>query len=228
LGSAADRVRQRIGDRVAVDAVLLYGPIGSTIGERGSKGQVIVLERRDVGTLERVLTMSVSSRVAAHASVPVLVVPHSWRSEPGSGLPITLAVTCSDDIRSEVPSALELARASGRGLVVFHASWIAEPYQPAVFSDYSRDRWVADTRSEFEPALAEVVEPDDDVTLDVRWVRPVDGLIDATRRSAQLVLGRRPATRPLAAHLGPVTRAVLHHAECPVLVIDRAVAGAGH
>jgi nucleotide-binding universal stress UspA family protein len=223
LSSAADRMRQRVGDRVAVDANLLYGPIGSTIGDRGSKGQLIVLERRDVGTLERVLTMSVSSRVAAHASVPVLVVPHSWSSERASRLPITVGVTSTDDIRSEVPQTLEFARATGRPLVVFHASWIAEPYQPAVFSDYSPERWVADTRREFEPALADVVGPDDDVTLDVRWARPVDALIDATRRSAQLVLGRRTATRPLAAHLGPVTRAVLHHAECPVLVVDRAL-----
>jgi len=223
LTSASDRIRQRVGDRVAIDTNLLYGPVATTIADRGSKCQLIVLERREVGTLERVLTMSVSSRVAAHATVPVLVVPHSWAGDHGARLPVTVGVGSTDDLRRDVPFALDCARADGRPLVVLHANWVAEPYQPAIFSNYSADRWLADTRHEYESALSDVVDPDDDVTVDVRMAPPVDALIDATRRSAELVIGRRTATRPRAAHLGPVTRAALHHAECPVLVVDRAL-----
>ena len=35
-----------------------------------------------------------------------------------------------------------------------------------------------------------------------------------------LVVGRHDPVVPLGSHLGPVTRTVLNHAACPVLVID--------
>ncbi|CAI9407662.1 universal stress protein [Nocardioides sp. T2.26MG-1] len=192
-----------------------------SIVERGNETRLIVLEAREIGPVGRLVTRSVSTSVAAHAHVPVLVVPRSWTSAVGADLPVTVGVDEPLDVKHEVPFALEMARETGRPLVVLHAAWIAEPYQGVAFVGYPLKQWLDDAYQELDTALSGMTTEADAVTCDVHWARPVDALVRATQRSSVLVLSRRPATRPLAPHLGPVIRAVLHHAECPVMVVDR-------
>jgi nucleotide-binding universal stress UspA family protein len=220
LTDAADRMRILLDGRAPVSTEILDGPVVRTIVERANDTRLIVLEARGIGPVGRLVTRSVSTNVAAHAQVPVLVVPPAWSASVGGDLPVTVGVDEPLDAKHQVVAALELARGTGRQLVVLHAAWLAEPYQGAAFANYPRQRWVDDTRRELETAVADLTSPGDSVTCDVRWARPVEALVHATQRSSALVLNRRPAARPLAAHLGPVTRVVLHHAECPVLVVD--------
>jgi nucleotide-binding universal stress UspA family protein len=42
--------------------------------------------------------------------------------------------------------------------------------------------------------------------------------VEASERSDVLVLGRRHHLLPIGSHLGPVARAVLDRAQCPVLM----------
>ena len=221
LTDAAERIRALLDERVPVTTEIVDGSVPRTIVERGNEMRLVVLEARAIGTVGRLVTRSVSIHVAAHAQVPVLVVPPGWSAAVGDDLPVTVGVDEPIDAKHQVVGALELARDTGRQLVVLHATWIAEPYQGVAFASYPRAQWVGDTRRELETALGDVASADDSVTCDVRWARPVEALVRATQRSSVLVLNRRPAARPLAAHLGPITRTVLHHAECPVLVVDR-------
>lgn len=59
--------------------------------------------------------------------------------------------------------------------------------------------------------------------------RPADVLVEQSHQVRRLVVGRHEPTLPFGSHLGPVTRGVLNHAVCPVVVVDP-VAGrpAGH
>jgi nucleotide-binding universal stress UspA family protein len=225
LTDAAARMRQRLDGKVPLSTEIVFGPIARTIAERGAQGQLIVVERRDIGPLERLLTMSISTGVAAHATVPVVVVPPDWVSTLVETLPVTVGVDRPMEAPAQVRAALRYARESGRALVVLHAAWLAEPYQDMVFAGYSRDQWVKDGTRELETALTELTELGEadgvDLTCDVRWTRPVDALVKATQRSSVVVLSRRDGSHAMGAHLGPVTRAVLHHAECPVMVADR-------
>lgn len=220
LTDAAARMRPRLDGRVPLTTELATGPVATTIVERAADGELIVLERRDTGRVERLLTMSISTRVAAHAHVPVAVVPTSWTARPGEQLPVTVGVDRPLEALGQVETALGYARRTGRGLVVLHASWLAEPYQDLAFSNETRDQWVHDAEAELDLALSKVVEPTDDVRYDVQWRRPSEALVGATRRSSVVVLSRRPenSIRP---HLGAITRTVLRHAEGPVLVVDR-------
>jgi nucleotide-binding universal stress UspA family protein len=221
LGDAAERLRPRLEGRVPLTVEIGFGPVARTIAQRGSRGKLIVLERRSTDRLERLLTMSVSTSVAAHAHVPVVVVPSTWSSAPGAALPVTVCVDRPLDAEVEVPPALAHARALDRPLVVLHAAWLAEPYQDVVFASGSPRQWIDEATHELHSSLKGVPGAEADLTCDVRWGRPVDTLVKASQTSSLLVLHRRPATRPMAAHLGPVTRAVLRHSACPVLVIDR-------
>jgi nucleotide-binding universal stress UspA family protein len=50
-------------------------------------------------------------------------------------------------------------------------------------------------------------------------MRPADAVVERSRRSDLLVLGRSWAS-PGSSHLGSVTRAALREASCPVAVVD--------
>ena len=220
LTDAADRLRPRLAGRVPLTTELATGRVAASIADRAADAELVVLERRDAGTVERLLTMSVSTRVAAHAGTPVAVVPASWRPQPGEELPVTVGVDRPLDAIGQVETALAYARDRSAPLTVLHATWLAEPYQDIVFSNGTPNRWVHEAEHELELALAKLPGPTDDVTRDVQWRRPVDALVGATRLSAILVLSRLPP-HGLGPHLGAVTRTVLRHAEGPVLVVAR-------
>jgi nucleotide-binding universal stress UspA family protein len=212
LTDAADRLEGRI----PFTTEIATGPVAATLAERAASAGLVVLERREVGSVERLLTMSVSTRVAAHAQAPVAVVPAGWTAPPG-GRPVTVGV---DDPRladGQLLAALDLARGTKRRLVVLHAAWVPEAYQAMVAGD-DRGRWVRQGTEALTATLARIGATDE-VEVDVRWHRPVDALVLAAQRSSVLVLGRRPGR--LGVHLGGLTRTVLRHAEAPVLVVDR-------
>lgn len=224
LTDAADRLRPRLAGRQSLSTEITFGPLVRTIAERGSRRRLVIVERRNTGRLERLLTASISSGVAAHSRVPVVVVPPDWSAAGSEALPVTVGVDHPLEAETEVAPAIEYARLAGRSCVVLHAAWLAEPYQDVLFSDYPRERWLADVSAELKTGLKAFLQahPEAALPLEVRWARPVDALVEATSRSSLLVLHRRPARPVVGARLGSVTRSVLQHAECPVLVVDRA------
>lgn len=224
LTSASERARELVGDQVPVVPLQHEGPVARTLVDLGREAEVIVVQRRDGRRLERMLTNSVSSNIAANAEGAVLVVPTSWSELEGAGLPITVGVDIPLEARELVRPGLAAAQATGRPLVVLHAAWISEPYESTVFADYPRDQWLRDAEAELRAGMASLLEEAEaagvEVTLDVRWKRPVDALVRAADRSALLVLHRRTAGA-WGIHLGAVNRGVLRHSECPVLIVDR-------
>jgi nucleotide-binding universal stress UspA family protein len=73
-----------------------------------------------------------------------------------------------------------------------------------------------------EGALVELLarDPEPIAVPDVRCARPADALADAARSAGLIVLGRT------GHRLGPVARAVIHRAWCPVAVVPRGRPGA--
>ncbi|MFC7493574.1 MULTISPECIES: universal stress protein [unclassified Nocardioides] len=221
LTDAAGRLRDRLAGRHPVETEIATGPVAATICDRASGAGVVILERRDLGTVGRMLTMSVSTRVAAYSHAPVVIVPRHWAAATDER-PVTVGVDHAPEASTQVEAAAAYARSVARPLVVLHAVWLAEPYQDTVFVDHSRRDWTEEAARELRLSLAAMGEREDlRLTSDVRWARPVDALVAASRSSSVLVLSRRDDRHAPRAHLGPVTRAVLQHAECPVLIVDR-------
>jgi nucleotide-binding universal stress UspA family protein len=219
LTSAADRVRSRSGGRVPHTTHLLFGRVATTIADRVPPDGIVFLERHD--SADRLLTMSVSTRVAAHAHAAVVVVPAAWRRGPYEPRPVTVGVDDPDQALGQVETALAFARDTGRPLVVVHAAWLAEPYQDLVFGNTTRDEWVHDAEQRLDLALTKLPEHDGvAVSTAVDWRRPADALVGASLVSAFVVLSRR-RERAIGPHLGAVTRTVLRHAAGPVMVVDR-------
>ncbi len=220
LADAAGRIRPLLADRVPLSTELASGPVATTVMDRGAAAELVVMERRDTGAVERLLTMSISTRVAAHAHVPVAIVPEHWRPRTEDPGHVTVGVDRPLEALPQVEPALEYARMAGLPLVVLHASWLAEPYQDLGFSNDTRDKWVHEAERELDLVLSKIVEPTDEVHYDVQWRRPAECLVGASRVSSMVVLCRRKETQR-GAHLGGITRTVLRHAHGPVLVVDR-------
>lgn len=220
LADAAERMGPLLRGEVPLSTELLVGPVAATIAHRGETRDLVVLERRAPQHLERLLTMSVSTRVAAHTTAPVVVVPQGW-VPAAADLPVTVGIDRPSDPLGQVETAASYAALHGRDITVLFAIWLAEPYQDVVFVNHTRRQWTHEADSELRLALEKLDDPGVPVTRKVLWARPADALVAASRRSAALVLSRRPHRSRHGVHLGPVTRTVLRHAECPVLVFDR-------
>lgn len=61
--------------------------------------------------------------------------------------------------------------------------------------------------------------PQVDVVESIRLASPAKAVVQAAEGAALLVVGRREHRRGMAAHLGPVAQAAIHHGRCPVAVV---------
>lgn len=222
LTDAAERARAQVAGRVPVRTELPVGPVGRTIAERSKQAVLTVAERRPAG-LERLLTHSVSTSVAAHAHGPALIVPAGWEAIGTEWLPVTVAVDVPLEAAELVEPALDWARRNQRPLVVLHVDWVDEPYEDLLVHCPREERltWAA---SELDTGLSKLTDAAAadgvEITRDVHWRRPVDAITHASSRSSVVVLHRR-GTDHWGGRLGATTRGVLRHADSPVLVVDR-------
>jgi nucleotide-binding universal stress UspA family protein len=186
-------------------------------------GQMIVLQHRRIGALQRIVTGSTTNGVAARAAVPVVSVPEDW-SASAAGSVVTVAVQDADEAAELLRAGFEQARSRKTGLVVLHAWWLASGYDVAVVDDTTRRDWDSRARSSLTPALEALKAefPEVEVAVQVRHAPPTEALLDAAEQSDLLVIGRRHHLLPIGSHLGPHARATLNHSACPVLVVPSA------
>ncbi|MFD8217880.1 universal stress protein [Streptomyces sp. NPDC059697] len=188
------------------------------LGEAGANGMIVV-GSRGLGGFAALLLGSVGLRVAARATVPLVVVRGAL--EPVLTGVVVAAVRDERDLDA-VRFAAEAAGRRKASLRVWSAYTFYQYAGSMVpmlddFTEIAEEqasataRLVGPLRDEF-PALT--------VTVDVLRAPSVAGaLVDATAHADLLVIGaRRPAHR-IGAPLGHVAHAVLHHAHCPVVMV---------
>lgn len=221
LNGAVERVRDLVAVDVPVTSELRVGAVVPTLAEVVADARMIVLQHRDLAHLMRVVTRSVCSGVAAHARVPVVAVPSGWSpTRARVGRP-TVTVGVDIPARSEevLRAAAAEARSRGATLRVLH-TW--NPYEDIVMSRTDDERWADRAATEIQQVVGKLGDELADVPLeiDARHADAADALIEASRTTDLLVLGRHDAVIPIGSHLGPIARAVLREAACPVLLAD--------
>ncbi|GAB6987683.1 universal stress protein [Nocardioides pyridinolyticus] len=220
LGDAAAHFEHALPE-VSVHASLLRGSVSHALVDASLATRRVVLERRP-RTRTHLHTLAVVGHVAAHAPVPVVVLPPEWHPDPEREG--TVLVGVEDVLTSPqlLATALEEAAARGAQLRIVHAWYHSDLYDGVAFAGPALQRHESDLvhqlARELEPALRR--RPGVPHELAVVHGRPADVLVDESRRAGLLVLGRHQATVPWGSHLGSVARAVLRDADCPVLVLD--------
>ncbi|WP_329000936.1 universal stress protein [Kribbella sp. NBC_00709] len=205
------------------EAGLMIGPPARILTEAAANSRMLVVGRRGLGTFKRLLIGSTSEAVAAHANVPVVVVPEHWKPSDHAG-PILVALDDGDGNAAAMEFATTLATERNLPIRILHV-WDL----PAVFSWDAvntagvSSEWAEHAQRYFDNVAAEWHQkyPNLTIEVDIRRGHAVDGVVTAAEQSdAQLlVVGTHHHTRLASALLGSVTRGVLHHTVCPLAVV---------
>ncbi|WP_433219880.1 universal stress protein [Dactylosporangium sp. CS-047395] len=201
-------ITAEVRGRSAVDVygVCAASSAAATLLDLGDAGaHMLVVGNRGAGGLANLLLGSVSQQVATHAKVPVAVV--RGRPDPSFG-PVVVGVDGSASGDSALGLAFEAARERGRALVAVRA-------YPADHTDEAAERAALDD------ALANWSGkfPDVPVAQLVAAGRPAAVLVDASRTATLVVVGSRGHGGFTGLLLGSVGLQLMHHADCPVLIV---------
>ncbi|GGN48462.1 universal stress protein [Streptomyces albiflavescens] len=226
LAAAVSRVRDRRPD-LPVMASAFEGRAVDALLRAGRGADLTVVGTRGLGGITGRLLGSVSLRLAAHTRSPLLVVRGDHLSrECGK---VLLGVENDADA-----AAYAFAEAERRSvsLNVLHARTNRHltPELPALVSATSPGQVEAVRLARSEEAVprftvAELRERYPHVGVDTRTVRtgPAHALLQATRDADVVVIAAHRRPGRLRPWPGSVTRTLLHHSHCPVVVVPVAV-----
>jgi nucleotide-binding universal stress UspA family protein len=209
-------LRARLGPAASIETELAHGPVVESLVRRSAGACLVVIQPRDPHVLEWLVTSSVANGVAAGALAPVACVTVAT---PDAGTPepvVVVGVERPTDSVAELRAGRALAAATGRSLLVVHATVDRHGAPHPVSLETLREQ-VAAVLGEPVAGGAEATVR---VDVDVEPARPADVLVRASTGCALLVVSRRHPSAPPGSALGPVTRTVLHEARCPVLVVE--------
>ena len=219
LDLAVDHAERLVDGVVPVTHELRRGAPVPVLVEAGRSARMVVLEHRHPSRLARIVNRTVAGGVAAHLRVPVVAVPSGWT--PTEGAKVVVAGVDVPERSDEVlRAAIAEARAREASLRLVHAwSW---PGYDANLPPRSEDhrRWTDRSRAEVRAALDRM--GDESVAIDadvqVHPGRVIEAILAASEDADLLVIGRHDPLVPIGSHIGPVARAVLREATCPVLL----------
>lgn len=227
LEVATARVRESAPDLVVTGESGL-DRAADTLLALSARAHSVVVGRSGHGPVVGAVLGSVASRLVTHAQCPVVVV-HESSLVGGGGSAVRSGVTVGVDgsALSEVAlaQAFEQASVRGVGLHVVHAWWTRATAGQT--PDTQRDQ-IAQEGLTLSEALVGWAETYPDV--EVRVTMPVGpavlALTEAARGAELLVVGSRGLGGVRGLLLGSVSRGVLKHATCTVVVVREKAAAA--
>lgn len=219
LRDAVRRAEQLVDPGLPVTGELVRGPAVESVLDTSGDARVVVLQRRDLLHLIRSLTRSLDGIAVRRSQIPLVCVPPGWAALGSDDRPITVGVDAPEHSADLLRASVALAHEHGAPLRVLHTWSFPKPYDEAVLLRVGRE-WEAWAREDMERVLRPL-QPGlvGDVRVDVLHGRPLPALLAAAAQSRLVVLGRHATHRAIGSRLGPVTRAVLHDAPCPVLLL---------
>ncbi|HTJ33139.1 MAG TPA: universal stress protein [Dactylosporangium sp.] len=206
------RVRER-GTGIDVFGTAVDGLAAGALLDLADAGAgTIVVGSRGSGGLTGLLMGSVSQQVATHSPVPVVVV--RGRSAATDG-PVVVGVDGSASSDDALAQAFAAAQARGTELVAVRAH--VTPPQPAL----PPPDLEAHERAALDASLAPwlVRYPDVKVEALVAAGRAAKVLVGVSDTAQLVVVGSRGHGGFAGLLLGSVGQQLMHHAECPVLIV---------
>lgn len=217
--SEAETVARRHLPEGAVTTEMIEGHPAEVLREQGEKAAQIVLGSRGLGGFSGAVVGSVSGHVAGHTPGAVVVVrpdsPAAAREE------VVVGVDDSPQCDAALAYAFEQARLRGVPLRAVQAWQIpVHAYAPDI--TYGMDDEIRRAQREIVTGKLDRLtseNPAVEVINDFQAAHPVDALIKASENADLVVVGSHGRGAIGALLLGSVSRALLHHAHCPVAVV---------
>lgn len=218
LENAAEPVRERLGtERVTVS--LLHGNRVACLVDEADQAVLTVLGDQPRPIIDRLVTGTVLTGVAARSVAPVVAVPDNWSPETEHG-ELVVAVKDCETSGGLVRRALETAGARGHRLVVLHAWQLPTAYDDLIALRVDAEVWRTDLEAILQRAVDEQRAAVPEVEVEIRVVHgpPAQALVAASAEADLMVVARRQRWFPIG-HLGGTGRTVLRASLCPVAVL---------
>ena len=215
----AEVLARSMAPNLSVRSALRSGGAVATLVEsaRGALMLVLGAERRSF--VGRIWTGDVVGGAAARSHCPVVVVAPEWDPGEERGR-ILVGVKSPGAARELLAAGLDLAHDCKAELVVMHAWKLMSGYDDIVANRADSDEYGRRVTSEIEPVINELrqAHPEVAVRIEVLHVQAAYALTRASADADRLLISR-PEHGTVLHHLGPVARAVLHEARCPVEIL---------
>lgn len=225
LRAAAETVAE-VAPQVEVQTELRpAGPIVQ-LAEESRHARYVVVGSRGLGGIPRLLLGSTAEGLAGHAGCPVVVVPDV--ADPAPNAPVVVGVDGSPVSDAAVAVAFDEAATRDVDLVAVHA-W-DDPIGVGLHAplptmrEWSEKDWNDIEDVEWRAMVEQLAGwrdkyPDVNVQRVLVKDRPAAALLSHAQRAQLLVVGSRGRGGLTSVLLGSTSRAVLHHAPCPVIVV---------
>ncbi|MGW3472135.1 universal stress protein [Saccharopolyspora sp. NPDC000995] len=185
-----------------------------------AEARLVAVGSRGLGRVAESVLGSVSTAVAMHARCPVAVI-RDRRTSFTVG-PVVVGVDDSAPSQAALRFAFDAAAARRTDLVAMHVwrpiaieySWVETPSGATWFSLDDAQRALAGQLGRWREDYPGVT-----VHEEVRFGHPVEELTKAASHAQLLVLGHRGRGGFERLLLGSVAHGVLHHAECPMVIV---------
>ncbi|MEY9928047.1 nucleotide-binding universal stress UspA family protein [Catenulispora sp. GP43] len=218
-------VRQRYPG-MTVDSAVVAGPAADALAEASRDADLLVLGNRGRGGFAGLLLGSVSMRTLTLASCPTMIVRGAQRDPVHT---VLLAVDVADPAEESMDFAFadaSMRRAQLKAVTVWDLDWIGADDPDTADSLVKAERNArADIRSTLERQLRpwHAEHPEVHVVAEVLGGTPSAALTDLTGSTDLIVAGaHRRGDDHLGMRPGPTAHTLLHHADCPVVVVPRA------
>ncbi|MEU6586141.1 universal stress protein [Nocardia sp. NPDC046763] len=222
LSDAASIAAHAVPDEgLHIGTELIFDMITGALIERSRRARLLVVGNRGLGAIRRAVLGSVSTVLARHAHCPVAVVHGVSETDPAS-VPKPVVVGVDGSLNSVPAIELAFEEASQRKveLIAVHAWSDTSGFDLPVMG------WDAIRETQdvvLEAALAGYAERYPDVTVRrvVACDTPVRALLEQAENAQLVVVGSHGRGGFAGMVLGSVSTALLHLAQCPVLVVRR-------
>ena len=223
LAAAETAVRATHPD-LTIGATAVKGTVAAALSEASESARLLVIGA-GAGD-DRALGGHVS-RITHRTQCPVVV----WRSpaatRTGKPLPIVVGVDESEAAGRALAEAFDIAAALHAPLMVVHMWEIAAAVGMGDLGGQGMMDWqlLELLESQQRQQMDALVEPlarkyrNAHVSKVFRDVGPAKGLIDLSQEAQLVVVGTHGRGRVADSLLGSVSQNLIHHAECPVLIV---------
>ena len=207
-----------VASNIEVSGEVANGPVARHLVHASQEADLVVLGT-DFGGLGAVWTGRVTTAVAARAHCPVVTVPAEWRPGLHRGR-VVVGYKEPDGSLDLLARGFSEASRRGAELVILHAWRLPAAYDDVLGARVLQEEVDEHVEREVEPLIAGLREthPDVPVTVRTQHSQEVRALVDASLDADLVVVGRSIRHVPVP-HLSAASRALVHRAASPVLVV---------